>query len=121
MNLHLYEAIEYAMNEGSVTISMLQRKLRIGYPKAARIIDHLSSIELLTQSEADKRYFTIAKSFECAWCKQSPSSEPDDYTMDMIYLGGFDTDDMPICDGCYGDSLSVSDDDELRLLTPVCS
>jgi S-DNA-T family DNA segregation ATPase FtsK/SpoIIIE len=47
-------AIEIAVNSGSVSTSLLQRKLSLGYARAARIVDKLEKIGVVGPFEGSK-------------------------------------------------------------------
>ena len=48
------KAIEVAVNNGQVSTSMLQRKLKLGYARAARIMDELEELGVIGASEGAK-------------------------------------------------------------------
>jgi S-DNA-T family DNA segregation ATPase FtsK/SpoIIIE len=47
----LNKAIEIVRQEERASISMLQRKLRIGYTRAARLIDRMEELDIVGKSE----------------------------------------------------------------------
>ena len=47
-------AVKAVMDAGQASISMLQRKLRVGYARAGRLIDDMASRGLVSQSEGSK-------------------------------------------------------------------
>ena len=47
-------AIEIAVDSGSVSTSLLQRKLSLGYARAARIVDKLEKIGVVGPFEGSK-------------------------------------------------------------------
>lgn len=49
------QAIEVARKEGRVNVSMLQRRLRIGYPRAARLIDELEDMGVIAPAGGPTR------------------------------------------------------------------
>lgn len=51
----LEKAIEVAVEAGTISTSYLQRKLRIGYSKAARIVDELDEMGLIGASEGGSK------------------------------------------------------------------
>ena len=51
----LDQAIEIVLEEGYASISRLQRKLRIGFPRAARLMDELEEIGIVGPQEAGGR------------------------------------------------------------------
>ena len=55
----LNEAIRMAVQDGSTSISMLQRTLRIGYARAGRIIDEMTKRGIISESEGSKARKTI--------------------------------------------------------------
>ena len=51
---HYDRAIEIVTTERQASISMLQRKLRIGYNRAARIVDHMEEDGIVGPSDGSK-------------------------------------------------------------------
>lgn len=51
---YVERAIEVAVNAGQISTSMLQRKLKLGYARAARIIDTLEEMGVVGASEGSK-------------------------------------------------------------------
>ncbi|MBR3504703.1 MAG: DNA translocase FtsK [Clostridia bacterium] len=50
----LPQALEIAINAGQVSISMLQRKLSIGYARAGRLVDEMANRGYVSQAEGSK-------------------------------------------------------------------
>jgi len=50
----LEEALSYALDLGQITVSALQRKFALGYARAARIIDAMEQLGILSESEGSK-------------------------------------------------------------------
>ena len=50
----LPEAVEMLMQNGQASTSMLQRRMRIGYTRAARMIDQMESMGIVSESEGAK-------------------------------------------------------------------
>ncbi|MBQ3423934.1 MAG: DNA translocase FtsK [Clostridia bacterium] len=50
----LPEAVDIALDMGQVSISMLQRKMRIGYARAGRIIDEMSRRGIVSEADGSK-------------------------------------------------------------------
>ncbi len=50
----LQEAIRMAVEDGQTSISMLQRRLRVGYARAGRLIDEMTKRGIITESEGSK-------------------------------------------------------------------
>jgi S-DNA-T family DNA segregation ATPase FtsK/SpoIIIE len=60
----LLEAIETVIRQGQASVSLLQRKLGVGYQRAARIIDELESMKIIgTYNESKAREVLVDKSF----------------------------------------------------------
>ena len=53
-DVSLPQALEIAFNAGRVSISMLQRKLAIGYARAGRLVDELANRGVVSQAEGAK-------------------------------------------------------------------
>jgi DNA segregation ATPase FtsK/SpoIIIE-like protein len=53
------EAVEMAIESGQMSISMLQRRLRIGYARAGRLIDHMAKFGIISSSEGSKSRKTL--------------------------------------------------------------
>ena len=51
---YILKAMEVAVNNGQISTSMLQRKLKLGYARAARIVDELEERGVVGQSEGAK-------------------------------------------------------------------
>lgn len=51
---YIKKAIEIAVNEGQVSASIIQRKLKLGYARAVRIIDELKERGFISPSEGTK-------------------------------------------------------------------
>ena len=50
----IFPAIEIAVDSGSVSTSLLQRKLSLGYARAARIVDKLEKLGVVGPFEGSK-------------------------------------------------------------------
>ncbi|MBR4443511.1 MAG: DNA translocase FtsK, partial [Clostridia bacterium] len=50
----LPQALEIAINAGQVSISMLQRKLSIGYARAGRLVDEMAKRGYVSDAEGSK-------------------------------------------------------------------
>ena len=48
------QAVEIAVNEGKISTSLLQRKLSIGYGKAAKIIDQMYEMGYVSEADGNK-------------------------------------------------------------------
>jgi S-DNA-T family DNA segregation ATPase FtsK/SpoIIIE len=66
------EAIELIKREGRASTSRLQRKLRIGFPRAARLMDELEDRGIVGPSEAGGREREV-------FLNEDDSSEPEEY------------------------------------------
>ena len=55
----LVEAIEMAVEDGQTSTSMLQRRLRIGYARAGRLVDEMAKRGIVSQSEGSKPRKTL--------------------------------------------------------------
>jgi S-DNA-T family DNA segregation ATPase FtsK/SpoIIIE len=51
----LEQAIELVVNEGEASASLIQRRLGLGYPRAARIVDMMAELGLIGEQEAGGR------------------------------------------------------------------
>jgi S-DNA-T family DNA segregation ATPase FtsK/SpoIIIE len=51
----LQQAIELVKKSGHASASMLQRRLRIGYPRAARLMDELEELGLVGRAQSGGR------------------------------------------------------------------
>ena len=50
----LYAAVELAVNSGKVATSLLQRRLGVGYGRAAKIIDRMEELGLVSPADGNK-------------------------------------------------------------------
>ena len=50
----LQEAIEMILTDGQASISMLQRRMKIGYARAGRLIDIMASKGIISKSAGSK-------------------------------------------------------------------
>ena len=50
----LAEAVDIAIDLGQVSISMLQRKMRIGYARAGRLIDEMPRRGIVSEADGSK-------------------------------------------------------------------
>jgi len=48
------QAVEIAINEGKISTSLLQRKLEIGYGRAAKLIDRMEELGYVSESDGNK-------------------------------------------------------------------
>ena len=48
------EAVEFVMERGEASISMIQRRFRIGYNRAARIVERMEVEEIVGPSDGVK-------------------------------------------------------------------
>ena len=55
----LQQAIQMAVEDGQTSTSMLQRRLRVGYARAGRLIDEMEKRGIISQSEGSKPRKTI--------------------------------------------------------------
>ena len=61
-NTQLHVAIEIVLNIGQASVSLLQRRLRIGYPQAARLIDQMEELGIIGPFEgSNPRQVLITK------------------------------------------------------------
>jgi S-DNA-T family DNA segregation ATPase FtsK/SpoIIIE len=51
----LAEAVDLVRKEGRASITMLQRRMRIGYTRAARLIDRLEEKEIIAPAQANSQ------------------------------------------------------------------
>ena len=83
-------AIETAIECDAISVSLLQRRLRIGYARAARIVDELDEMGLVGPSEGGgkprKFLMTKAQFLEMKASKDNASSDTDDYNDEFDIL-----------------------------------
>jgi len=51
----LESAVELAKKHENISVSFLQRRLRLGYPRAARLMEHLQEMGLVDEQQAGGR------------------------------------------------------------------
>lgn len=105
----LSEAFELVMRDEFTSISRMQRRMRIGYTRAARMIETLENLGLILPGLEGFVNRPLSPTFECHWCKTYAGLEPEEYTYKIEYFAGFSDEGKPICDGCMDSALSVSD------------
>lgn len=49
-----YEAVEWALDEGKISTSLLQRRLQLGYGRAAKIIDSMQNMHIVSPPDGQK-------------------------------------------------------------------
>ena len=49
------QAVQRALEDGQTSISMLQRRLRIGYARAGRLIDQMTDMGIIGEAEAPSK------------------------------------------------------------------
>lgn len=58
------EAVEIVIDQGQASISMLQRRLKIGYARAARIVDQMEELNIVGPPEGSKPRKLFIQSME---------------------------------------------------------
>lgn len=58
------EAVQLAIDNGTIRTSLLQRKFRIGYAKAARIIDTMEDMGYISPADGSKPRQVLIKSID---------------------------------------------------------
>jgi S-DNA-T family DNA segregation ATPase FtsK/SpoIIIE len=82
---YLTDAIELAVNMGQVSASMIQRKFRVGYARAGRIVDQMEERGIISESQGSKPRKTLISKEEWEEMKEQgdvsfeDSNEEDDY------------------------------------------
>ena len=69
------QAIELISELETVSVSLLQRKLRIGYPRAARLMDELEEKQIVSPAEKGQNLRTVLQ--------QSIQSEKNDINIEQ--------------------------------------
>ena len=67
----LPEAIELAITDGQSSISMLQRRMKIGYARAGRLVDAMTLRGVISKSQGSKPRETIMTREEYERIKES--------------------------------------------------
>ncbi len=68
----LSNAIRMAVEDGQTSISMLQRRLRIGYARAGRLVDEMTKRGIVSESEGSKpRKVLISREQFLEWLKEN--------------------------------------------------
>ena len=55
----LHDAILMAIEDGQTSVSMLQRRLRVGYGRAGRLVDEMEKRGIISKSEGSKPRKTL--------------------------------------------------------------
>ena len=82
---YLTDAIELAVNMGQVSASMIQRKFRVGYARAGRIVDQMEERGIISESQGSKPRKTLISKEEWEEMKEQgdvsfeDSNKEDDY------------------------------------------
>ena len=50
----LYESAKIVIDNRQASVSLLQRKLRVGYSRAGRLVDELESLGIITEHNGSK-------------------------------------------------------------------
>ena len=70
----LAKAIELAVEAGQVSISMLQRRLRVGYARAGRLVDEMTMRGITAEAEGPTKPRTVLISRE-EWRRMQENQE----------------------------------------------
>ena len=68
------EAVELAVDAGQVSISMLQRRLRVGYARAGRLVDEMTQRGITAEAEGPTKPRTVLISRE-EWRRMQENQE----------------------------------------------
>ena len=58
--MHFFDALKLLAEYKKLSASLVQRKLRIGYSMASKIVDSLSALSVIKESEGEGSYALIA-------------------------------------------------------------
>jgi DNA segregation ATPase FtsK/SpoIIIE, S-DNA-T family len=83
----LDQAIELVRKNGRASASLLQRRLRIGYPRAARLIDQLEEEGVIGPPEDGSRYRQVSDSEPERWDAQLDRELDAEFTEDVLQKG----------------------------------
>ena len=68
----LSSAVRMAVEDGQTSISMLQRRLRIGYARAGRLVDEMTKLGIISESEGSKpRKVLMTREQYQAWLEEN--------------------------------------------------
>ncbi len=71
----LSNAVRMAVEDGQTSISMLQRRLRIGYARAGRLVDEMTKLGIISESEGSKpRKVLMTREQYQAWLEENEAS-----------------------------------------------
>ncbi len=83
----LDQAIELVRKNGRASASLLQRRLRIGYPRAARLIDQLEDEGVIGPSEEGSRYRQVSESEPERWDAELDRELDAEFTEEVLHKG----------------------------------
>lgn len=70
------EALQASIEFGKASASLLQRRLKIGYSRAARVIDQLYTAGIVGPAEGSKPRDVLVKSMEEYYSRQNQEDVP---------------------------------------------
>ena len=80
----LDQAIELVRKNGRASASLLQRRLRIGYPRAARLIDQLEDEGIIGPPEEGSRFRQVADSGPDRWDAQLDKELDEEFSEEVL-------------------------------------